>query len=285
MSEAGKNGNQKKRQMAARVLFTTAEDENLRRLVQLMKPTDWGEIAKRMPGRTSRQCRERYKNYLDPGVQNTKWTPEEDLLLFKLQKDFGHNWSMMKQFIPNRSSSNIKNRWSCLTTHTKFNEYREKIKERLKNMDDRHTAMQLPVPQIAKKNIDAKIDIMIEEPVAFHSQTPAPLPPPPLPLSLIIPSQSYGNHSDFCCVKSSNSGNVAKNHLLPCVDIGLPPLKSASSATNSLLLPISNNNKSQVEIGQSQYENTDSNKVAKAPAPVISSLFSIDALLSRPVRV
>ncbi len=42
----------------------------------------WREIAKHVPTRTDKQCRERYANVLDPELKlYAEWTPQEDALL------------------------------------------------------------------------------------------------------------------------------------------------------------------------------------------------------------
>ena len=44
----------------------------------------WRDVAKRVPARTDKQCRERYANVLDPGLKLYEdWTPEEDALLLR----------------------------------------------------------------------------------------------------------------------------------------------------------------------------------------------------------
>ncbi|KAG6950852.1 hypothetical protein JG687_00013985 [Phytophthora cactorum] len=39
---------------------------------------NWGQIAERIPGRTPKQCRERWKNHLDPAINKGPYTEEED---------------------------------------------------------------------------------------------------------------------------------------------------------------------------------------------------------------
>ena len=65
-----------------------------------------------MPNRTSRQCRDRYRNYLDPQIMNTAWKKEEDILLLEKYNIFGSKWSIIAQFFPNRTANNIKNRYN-----------------------------------------------------------------------------------------------------------------------------------------------------------------------------
>lgn len=96
-----------------RNVFTPEEDARLHNLVQIYS-TDWKIISSLMGTRSPRQCRERYLNYLAPGLANDKWTPQEDQLLIEKQKLFGKKWIHIAQFFPKRSSANIKNRWSQL---------------------------------------------------------------------------------------------------------------------------------------------------------------------------
>ena len=63
---------------------------------------------------TGRQCRERWKNYLAPGIQKDKWSPEEDALLVQKVKELGTMWSKMVPFFPGRTDVNLKNRWVTL---------------------------------------------------------------------------------------------------------------------------------------------------------------------------
>ena len=90
--------------------FTPEEDEKLISLAATHNR--WEDIAKEMPGRNGRQCRDRYKNYLRPGYFNGQWTPEEDNILQKKFNEYGSQWSVIKKFFNNRSSNSLKNRWN-----------------------------------------------------------------------------------------------------------------------------------------------------------------------------
>jgi hypothetical protein len=45
------------------------------------KLSDWLEVAKRVDGRTAKQCRERWQNHLNPDLKMGPFTAAEDLLL------------------------------------------------------------------------------------------------------------------------------------------------------------------------------------------------------------
>lgn len=95
--------------------FTDKEDEQLKKLVLEYGEHDWKTIAENLGTRTPRQCRERYRNYLMPGIVNGPWTVEDDMLLYQKYLEIGPHWTIISQFFPSRSEINIKNRWAALS--------------------------------------------------------------------------------------------------------------------------------------------------------------------------
>ena len=49
----------------------------------------WSDIAKHVPGRVGKQCRERWHNHLDPSLKKTPWEEEEDAILIHAQRKWG----------------------------------------------------------------------------------------------------------------------------------------------------------------------------------------------------
>ena len=94
-----------------RRLFTSEEDRRLIQLVEQFGPNSWTIIADRIPGRTSRQCKERYFTYLCPDVKKAPWTEEEDELLFQKVREYGRRWSDIAKYFDGRTANSIKNRW------------------------------------------------------------------------------------------------------------------------------------------------------------------------------
>lgn len=92
--------------------FTPEEDERLRNIVLRKGPKKWQQIALEMPGRSARQCRDRYQNYLVPGFLNNQWTKQEDELLIRKYKEYGSQWSKMTRFFEHRNANSLKNRWN-----------------------------------------------------------------------------------------------------------------------------------------------------------------------------
>lgn len=97
-----------------RQIFSPEEDAYLCSLVKQFGDNCWKIIAKKMPNRTTRQCRERYKNYLSPEIKNGPWSKEEDELLKEKYKEFGPKWAKIGSFFNSRSDVNIKNRWASI---------------------------------------------------------------------------------------------------------------------------------------------------------------------------
>ncbi|KAJ3435188.1 myb-like DNA-binding domain containing protein [Anaeramoeba flamelloides] len=98
------------------------EDKKLKKYYK-QYGTDWSTIAKKIRHRTSKQCRERYKNVLDPKIQKTPWTEEEDEIIIKNYLELGSKWSKIMKHLPGRSDNQIKNRFNC-RLKKKLNDFR-----------------------------------------------------------------------------------------------------------------------------------------------------------------
>jgi hypothetical protein len=90
--------------------FSSEEDAKLRELVGGQATQDWQPIANQLPGRSARQCRERWKLYLSPDVNLEPWTVEEEGRLLKLYLANGPKWTLIANNFPNRTPNNVKNK-------------------------------------------------------------------------------------------------------------------------------------------------------------------------------
>ena len=97
-------------QSTLRKRFTPNEDMLLKAMA-MRGVMSWDEIAKYLPGRTGRQCRVRYNNYLSKTVIPKNWTKEEDQIIIEKYRQFGPRWTVISSFLDARSGNNVKNRW------------------------------------------------------------------------------------------------------------------------------------------------------------------------------
>lgn len=92
--------------------WTREEDETITNYVAQYGVKNWTKLAKLLPGRIGKQCRERWRNHLDPNNKSGSWTQEEDNLLIKLHAEYGNSWVKIAGFMSGRSDNSIKNRWN-----------------------------------------------------------------------------------------------------------------------------------------------------------------------------
>jgi len=96
--------------------WTEAEDAIIMKAVSESnaKPfTSWTALSEFLPGRTGKQIRERWFNSLDPNINKSPFTPEDDSLLWESHKQYGKKWVEIasKAFNGFRSANQVKNRW------------------------------------------------------------------------------------------------------------------------------------------------------------------------------
>lgn len=116
-----------KNQVPKRKFFTKNEDHLLTLAAIKYKQEKWNCIAKCVPGKTPKQCRDRWVNYLQPSLNFEPWTDKEDELLLSLVKKHGTHWSKMKSNFPNRSTNSLKNRFYRIDKYQQKDSSKEKI--------------------------------------------------------------------------------------------------------------------------------------------------------------
>jgi len=97
--------------------WTAEEDEKLRALIGIHGTCHWCQIAKGVPGRSSKSCRLRWCNQLNPVVNRASFTQEEDAVIVEGQARYGNKWALIARELPGRTDNQIKNRFNSTLRH------------------------------------------------------------------------------------------------------------------------------------------------------------------------
>lgn len=89
--------------------WTHEEDERLREGVAILS-CDWARIAEHVGQRSGDQCSKRWREVLDPTINKSPWTEEEDTLLTQLYEKHGSGWQVMSTHFNNRRALQCRNR-------------------------------------------------------------------------------------------------------------------------------------------------------------------------------
>ena len=79
--------------------WKNAEDEILKAAVMKYGLNQWARISSLLVRKSSKQCKERWYNWLDPKLKKTEWTKEEDEQLITLVKMFPCQWKTIAPFL------------------------------------------------------------------------------------------------------------------------------------------------------------------------------------------
>jgi hypothetical protein len=98
------------------------EDQRLFAAIHRLGTSDWQPIAGFVGNsRTNSQCYQRWTRGLDPHIDRTKWTPEEDAQLLMLVRVYGNKcWSKISAQIGNRCDLQCRSRYEQLARDDKF---------------------------------------------------------------------------------------------------------------------------------------------------------------------
>lgn len=95
-----------------KVLKTRGDElEHFNTNFTLRKGFPWKVVSKKLRKRKPNQCRERFLNCVQPGINKTRWTKTEDDALKLLCTRYPGNWTKLSHFLKGRPANAIKLRW------------------------------------------------------------------------------------------------------------------------------------------------------------------------------
>eukprot|EP00878_Enallax_costatus_P041833 GHUV01048728.1.p1 GENE.GHUV01048728.1~~GHUV01048728.1.p1 ORF type:complete len:313 (+),score=69.05 GHUV01048728.1:1447-2385(+) len=113
-ASGGRNGSNTSHQIKTAQRWTQEEhDLLLRTVTQFGNSRRWSEIAKHIPGRTGKQCRERWVNHMNPNSKKGSWDVAEELLLCKWHSILGSHWARITRKLEGRTENAVKNHWNA----------------------------------------------------------------------------------------------------------------------------------------------------------------------------
>ena len=146
--------------------FSKEEDKTLIKLVEKYGEK-WDRVSSNMPERNIRQCRERWKFYLDPKIDRSPWTLEEDKLIISKYYEFGFKISKVRKFIgKKRTNQQIRNRIRKLICSDNFISNKNETPYDFQNLQ---LSLSQYMPVLEIKNQDEEEYILPE--VDFRSST------------------------------------------------------------------------------------------------------------------
>ncbi|KAI8475195.1 MAG: hypothetical protein J3K34DRAFT_517630 [Monoraphidium minutum] len=96
----------------SRTAWTEQEDDLLRAAVKKYGDRAWAMVAHDVPGRSSKSCSDRWRNFLSPDIEHPRKSPFSEwevAVVVQAQHRYGNNWKAISMLLPGRTNRAVKN--------------------------------------------------------------------------------------------------------------------------------------------------------------------------------
>lgn len=90
--------------------WTEEENEKLAALVR-EHGEDWEQVARLMGTRSRKQCKYRWENGIDPHLNRSEWSPDEDAAVIQLVQQMGSHWTKIARHFQGRTDDQVRRRY------------------------------------------------------------------------------------------------------------------------------------------------------------------------------
>lgn len=104
-----------KRARTTKSYFTQDDDIKLLSLVNQYGRRDWNIISSLMENKNRRQCKDRWRNYLDPSLNKAPFTDAENDLILRKVDEIGFRWKEISKYFINRTEAMVRNQFQNLS--------------------------------------------------------------------------------------------------------------------------------------------------------------------------
>jgi hypothetical protein len=234
--------------------------------------TSWVAVAKHIPGRTAKQCRERWSLNLDPDINRGPWTPEEDERLLLLHSRLGNRWaeisSQMSVGGPGgvRTENAVKTRFKSLARAAQkaWTEEEDRvIVESKLHLNNRWSSISSRLPGRSKNAVRLRWKVLVSErPELLEGKTMGEL-------ADILGGDSSGEDAD-----EAPSGNEEEEEDMPHPRALVPQASEATTATYGTRTSRGDSAGSREQVQVKQEQQQYAQQWAASPAPYHAEAYS-----------
>jgi hypothetical protein len=173
------------------------EDQRLIAGIHRLGTSDWQAISAFVGNNRSKsQCFQRWTRGLDPNINKTKWTPEQDSQLMMLVAVFGAKaWSKISMEFGNRCDVQCRYRYKQLMKESNFDDLQKEAHECAKQFAKTQDVLATLRPKPYIRQVEFPGQVQYRVPGHVHPFPVYHLMPPSQPPGFIV--TSYGTYESF----------------------------------------------------------------------------------------